>query len=75
MWHKLEFSSETIDNMKAEMQRLQDEGKRLLSEAKILEQGEDEQRLNDFSFMFQRAPKDKESGSGLISRICRDLHY
>ena len=75
MWHKLEFSSETIDNLKAEMQRLQDEGKRLLSEAKILEQEDMEHRLNNFSFVFQRAPNGEESGDGLVSRICRNLHY
>ena len=75
MWHKLEFSSETIDNMKAEIQRLQDEGKRLLREAKILEQGEEEQGLNDFSFVFQRAQHGGESGDGLVSRLCRNLHY
>jgi hypothetical protein len=54
MWHKLEYSSESIDNLKREMQRLQDEGKRLLMESKKLEQEEQDQKVSDYRFLFQR---------------------
>lgn len=75
MWHNPEFSSEAIDNLKAEMQRLQDEGKRLLCEAKTLEHEEADQNLNYFSYVFQKERHRTESGAGLISRLCRELHY
>lgn len=75
MWHDLVFSTETIDNLKTEMQRLQDEGVRLLSEAKNMEEQVIDQNLNDFSYVFQKEQHRKESGVGLISRLCRELHY
>jgi hypothetical protein len=61
MWHKLEYSSESIDNLKKEMQRLQDEGKRLLMESKRLEQEEQEGEMSDYEFIFQRGAN-RESG-------------
>lgn len=74
MWHKLEFSSDRIDSLKSEMQRLQDEAKRLLVEAKMLEQ-EDAEAAHDCSWLFQDGQRVEESGERLISRICRTLHY
>ena len=74
MWHKLEFSSERIDSLKKEMQMLQDEAKRLLLEAKTLEQ-EDAQAAHDYNWLFQDGPRVEESGDRFISRICRTLHY
>ena len=42
-WHKLKFSSETIDNLKNEMQKLQEEAKKLLRESKLFELEENAQ--------------------------------
>jgi len=47
MWHELKFSSESIDLLKNEMQRLQEEAKRLTNKSKqfeIFEQNEEKQR-------------------------------
>ncbi len=42
-WHKLEFSSETIDNLKIELQKLQEEAKKLLRESTLFELEENAQ--------------------------------
>jgi hypothetical protein len=45
MWHELKFSSETLERLKKKMQRLQDEGKRLLDKSELFELFEqDEQK-------------------------------
>ena len=38
MWYNVEYSSEAIDNLKKEMQRLQDEAKRLMAVSKIFDE-------------------------------------
>jgi len=71
MWYKLEYSSETIDNLKKEMQRLQDEARRLLCEAKMLDQEQEVPRLNDVGCAFQAAHRDQESAGHRLSRVHR----
>ena len=63
MWHKLEFSSESIDKLKMEMQRLQDEGKRLLSESRVMEQ-EETALASDYRYVFQRDRHGESSRAG-----------
>jgi len=75
MWYKLEYSSETIDNLKKEMQRLQEEARRLLYEAKLMEQEEEAERMSDFSYMFQAAQPGKENSDQQISWLCRNVHF
>jgi len=49
MWHRLEFSSETIDNLKNEIQRLRIEAERLIIAGKKLEE-EKIKRDDDYSY-------------------------
>jgi hypothetical protein len=75
MWCNIDYSNETIDNLKKGMQRLLDEGKRLMAQDKILEQSAEEQTPHDHSHLYQMGKHPKASGGKLISRICRNLHY
>jgi hypothetical protein len=76
MWQELKFSSETIDNLKKEMQRLQDEGKRLLSEAKVMEQEEQGLPLrDDFSYVFQGRQDGKTGCDQHKSLLFKFLHH
>jgi len=75
MWYKAEYSSETIDNLKKEMQRLQEEARRLLCEAKLMEREEEAEKIGDFSYMFQAVQPGKENRDQQISWLCRNVHF